>query len=421
MDKSEAGKYFGRCKTKYLSYFDEKTPKNNHIKGFICRKPNRYLGSLLITSVNNRDVCQFVQSMPKINYFRSESDISKSYEPGKKAYEKLDGTCLIIYPLFDENKNIIEIIPKTRGRAVADNHFIELYNKIDPSKIKKYYHDGNTGVLFFELFGILNQHEIIHYDVGVDIRLIGVYGTRFYKPQSLERLCSIYEFKQPDCLFELEGNYVKIVSKKYKHYFNHIKKEDLAFIYNQDAIKKIVELLDMLNKKYKKVNGRICTEGVVLNCTDFKDKQKYIKIKPTDIENKHRIEKGIPSTSIRKEVLKYFDEYGSEVKEIYETDEKHHTEYLHRMLNEEYSEELIFKSLKKIEKIFMQVWDSKQVPVSVHNLCEELINKYGDKGITECMRMFAQKYPMKKKDSRTVYQVLEKKFVNYKPCEGVSA
>ena len=81
------------------------------------------------------------------------------------------------------------------------------------------------------------------------------------------------------------------------------------------------------------------------------------------------------------------------------------------MLSEEYSEEIIQKSSKKIEKIFMQIWDSKQIPKSFHIIAEELFNKYHDKGITHCMRMFSQEYPMKKKDASTIYNVLEKLFI----------
>ena len=110
---------------------------------------------------------------------------------------------------------------------------------------------------------------------------------------------------------------------------------------------------------------------------------------------------------ITKEVLKYFDEYGAEVKEIYLKDKNHHTEYLHRMLSEEYSDELIQKSKKKIERVFMQIWDAKEVPVSIHNICDELVEEYGNKGIKHCIRMFAQKYPQKKKQARMVYSTLE--------------
>ena len=166
--------------------------------------------------------------------------------------------------------------------------------------------------------------------------------------------------------------------------------------------------MEYLNKSYNDMNGRIASEGVVLNCINSEGHQKYIKIKPRDIENKHRSEHGIPRSKIVKEVLKYFDEYGSEIKEIYQEDKNHHTEYLHRMLSEEYDEEIIKKSSKKIEKVFMQIWDSKEVPESIHNIANELFDKYGEKGITTCMRYFGQNYVMKKKYAHTIYQVLEK-------------
>ena len=174
-----------------------------------------------------------------------------------------------------------------------------------------------------------------------------------------------------------------------------------------DALDFIQQQLEGLNKTYLRKNGRIATEGVVINTTKSNGNQKYIKLKPRDIENKHRNNGGIPRSSITKEVLKYFDEYGSAVKGLYLIDENHHTEYIHRMLKEEYPEEWVNNSAKRIEKVFMQIWDAKQVPESIHDICNELIHKYGDKGITHCMRMFAQKYPMKKKDATTVYNVLE--------------
>jgi len=412
IEVEKAIEYFGKCKSKHLSRFNEKTPKGNVIKGWICRKPNRYLGSLLIDEVNNVESEQFIQSMPKIEYFSDERSINLDYDC--ICYEKLDGSCLIIYPLLDEKGNIIEIVPKTRGRAVADSNFVELYNKIDKSNIQHYY-KKHLGVLMFELYGILNQHEIIHYTTGIDIKLIGCYdGNEFFNPMKLWILCLKHNFRQPDQVFRIEKGRIYITSEKYRWYFDEIPIEELMPPTIIDCIDKIQYLMEYLNKKFYESNGRIASEGVVLNCTTMNNTQKYIKIKPKDIENKHRSENGIPRSSITKEVLKYFDEYGSEVDEIYKTYKNHHTEYLHRMLKEEYSDELIKKSSKKIEKIFMQIWDSKQIPMSIHYIAQELFDKYSNKGITHCMRMFAQEYPMKKKDSKTIYHVLEKLFIRNK-------
>ena len=409
----EAAKYFNDCKPKHLSRFSEKTPEGNCIEGWICRKPNRYLGSLVIDKVNGESVVQFVQSMPKIEYFNDERDISLNQDI--IAYEKLDGTCLIVYPLLDEHRNLLEIVPKTRGRAVCDKNFLSLYNKMDNSNILRYY-EKNTGILMFEMYGILNQHEIIHYDTGIDKVLIGCYDSdRFASAYSLLEIAFEYHFKQPDEIFRISQVWddikIDIRSRKYRWYFDDVLPDDTYQPTIIDAVDKIQYLMEYLNKTYNDNNGRIASEGVVINCMDSNGYQKYIKIKPRDIENKHRSENGIPRSKIVKEVLKYFDEYDSEVKEIYDKDKNHHTEYLHRMLSEEYNEEIIQKSSEKIERIFMQIWDSKQIPESIHNIGQELFDEYGTKGITHCMRMFAQKYPMKKKNAKTVYQVLEKIFV----------
>lgn len=421
IEVEEVTKYFNDCKPKYLRRFSEKTPDGNCIKGWICNKPNKYLGSLLIDEVNGEAHEQYVQSMPKIEYFTDErdicldSDICGTTLNDAIAYEKLDGSCLIVYPLLWDDGKIMEIVPKTRGRAVADSHFIDLYNKIDKSPILEYYRN-NKGILFFEMYGILNQHDIIHYQTGIDLVLIGAYEEddgeyKFATPFRLWLLAMRHTFKQPDEMFKIKKSYVDISSRKYRWYFKEVCEEDKQAPTRIDSVDKIQEFLEYLNSVYNNEYGRYATEGVVINCVNSRGHQKYIKVKPRDIENKHRSEGGIPRSAITKEVLKYFDDYGSEVKEIYLEDKNHHTEYIHRMLSEDYPEEFIKNSSKRIEKVFMQIWDSKQIPESIHNMAEELFDEYSDKGITHCMRMFAQKYPMKKKDAKTVYQVLEKIYI----------
>lgn len=409
----DAVKYFGDCKTKYLRRFHEVTPEGSHIKGWICRKPNFYMGSLLIDELWGEPHEQFVQSMPKIEYFNDERNINLNngeWDYNAVAYEKLDGSCLIIYPLLDENGKIIEIVPKTRGKAVADKQFISLFNKVDKSSIWKYY-NYNKGILFFELYGILNQHEIIHYQTGIDITLIGEYNEGgFATPIKLWRVAVGNGFNLPDQMFRIDSDSIKITTQKYDWYFNDVKHEDCVALTRRDAVDKIQSFLEYLNSKYNSINNRYAVEGVVVNCRDSEGRQRYIKIKPRDIENKHRSQYGIPRSSIVKEVLKYFDDYGSEVDEIYRENKNHHTEYIHRMLLEDYNEEYVKKSAKRIEKIFMEIWDAKQVPESLQKIAEKLFDEYSDKGISHCMRMFAQEYPMKKKDARTVYQVLEKIF-----------
>lgn len=396
--------YFeGKVKPKHLLGFNDTTPEGNSISGYISVKPNKYLGSCLITKCNGEETNQFIQSMPKIHYFKDERDICKNVT--SLCYEKLDGTCLILYPLKNKDGEIIEIVPKTRGRAVADKHFTELYHKIDQKPIQDYY-NNNEGILIFEMYGILNQHEIINYCTGIDIKLIAIFKDNIFYNTPVE--ASIYGFNKPDLVFKLYHQglewFVKVTSSKFKQYLG---REIYSFPTNIDAIDGIQKLLEDLNKRYIEINGIRAIEGVVINTYNEGDHPKWLKCKPRDIENEHRSQKGIPRSSITKEVLKYFDEYGADVKEIYLKDKNHHTEYINRMLLEEYPIEFVEKSKKKIERIFMQIWDSKQVPVGIQNICEELIEENPDKEIADLMRIFAVKYPMKKKDASTVYTTLK--------------
>ena len=64
--------FHNTVKAKDFQSFKETTPQGNIIEGYIYRKPNRFLGSLLITKLNNKEYerPQFVQSMPKIHYLK---------------------------------------------------------------------------------------------------------------------------------------------------------------------------------------------------------------------------------------------------------------------------------------------------------------------------------------------------------------
>lgn len=396
--------YFeGKVKPKHLRGFNETTPEGNTISGYISVKPNKYLGSCLIIKCNGEVTNQFIQSMPKIHYFEDERDIGNNVT--SHCYEKLDGTCLILYPLKNKNGEIIEIVPKTRGRAVADKHFIGLYKNIDQKPVMDYY-NNDDGILIFEMYGILNQHEIIHYNTGIDMKLIAIFKDGIFHNTPIE--ASIYGFNKPDLVFKLyhQGQqwFIETTSDKFKPYFG---RAIYTFPTNIDAVDGIQKLLEKLNKKYIEINGIRAIEGVVINTYNINDHPKWLKCKPRDIENEHRSQNGIPRSAITKEVLKYFDEYGADVKEIYLKDKNHHTEYIHRMLSEEYNEELIHKSSKKIERVFMQIWDSKVPPISIFNLADKLIEENPDKDITDLMRIFAVEYPSKKKQAGTVYTTLK--------------
>lgn len=117
-------------------------------------------------------------------------------------------------------------------------------------------------------------------------------------------------------------------------------------------------------------------------------------------------------SSIKKEVLKYFDEYGSEVLTLYNNNENHHTEYIYQMLEEEFSRKVIDEYADKIEEIFMEFWN-KRVHENINTISDDLIDEYANWGIDYCMNVFDKKYPMKRDESDKLYALLEEKMLKY--------
>ena len=123
-------------------------------------------------------------------------------------------------------------------------------------------------------------------------------------------------------------------------------------------------------------------------------------------------DKVIMESSIKKEVLKYFDEYGFEVLTLYNNNENHHTEYIYQMLEEEFSRKVIDEYADKIEEIFMEFWN-KRVHENINTISDDLIDEYANWGIDYCMNVFDKKYPMKRDESDKLYALLEEKMLKY--------
>lgn len=416
-------KYFqNKVEPKYLSEFKTKTPQGNLIEGYISRKSNRYLGSIVITHICEKngksyDTEQFVQSFPKIHYW---DDNHKLNDVGNEiiyyCQEKLDGTCLIIYSLNDDKGNSIEIIPKSRNLAVAGDHILEMFNLVDKKAILEFFKNPGhfNDTLMFELYGILNRHEIAHMENYIDIRLIGAYIDENFL-NCIDILCNseLDNFNIPDTIFTIEKNpnvngfsvnwyENNSALKNYRLYSNN----QFATLYG--AIQEVKLLLKQINDEYIKFNNRRVIEGVVINGEDLNNNQLYLKIKPADIEAEAKMPDSVPRRFILKEIHKYFDEFGHQVREIYQKDENHHVNYVKYQLREEFSYEQIEdpRTIRRIRKVFMEVWDSKIPPISLQNICDNLVRENPDLTISELIKLFAQKYPSKKKQSRLVFNIL---------------
>lgn len=433
MEKEEkevfSHKYFNDIKVKNLKDFEEETPNGNIIKGLICKKANRFLGSLLITEIylKEKDYTfeteQFVQAMPKIHYYDRNNIMFEEKQIVYPVFEKLDGSCLILYAIY-HNDEVVEIIPKTRGVPVADSHIIDMYNEIDHANIKAFFgaFKEDRPTLLFELYGALNQHSIFYPQVRISIRLIGgTFNYRFLDWNELKWLESQYDFYLPFRIFNIvmfDGMWRIRVNPGIFHYylFEGCSQEEIdeclktEYPTQLDVIQALKSMITKINKNYSKKYNRQLLEGGVIDCYN-KDGEyfKYLKVKSADIEEKCRAEHGVPRKFILKEVHKYFDEYGSHVKEIYKEDKNHVFEYVNRNLLEEFDSYVVEmkRTQSRIENIFFDMLEAKEPPKGLQDICNELVDEYPGTEISDLMRLFAQRYPEKKRHASIAYGIFE--------------
>lgn len=431
LNKDEISKkYFNGIKPKHLRDFSVKTPKGNTIKGFICKKPNHFLGSMLIQEVTweEKDITfeteQFIQAMPRMHYFDKFHEMA--IEEGTVMYpvsEKLDGSCLILYGLYHEDE-IIEIIPKTRGLPVADSHIIEMFHELDDCNIVSFFEDFKNGnpTLIFELFGALNQHAIFYPRTRIDINLIGLtldgdfvswYEMDYFKRQ--------YDFVLPSRIFNIvfydKSWKVRIVDGTFYYYlFKGCKPEEISSIINLeyptqvDVVQALKSMITKVNKNFSEVHNRQLLEGCVINTYKKDGELTYIKVKSADFEEKCRNENGVPRKFILKEVRKYFDEYGSVAKELYQNGENDYLEYVNENLLEEFSREAVMmrKTQDRITNIFLDILEMREPPKGLQDICHELAEANPDASVPDLMRIFSQEYPEKKRNASLVYSIFNR-------------
>lgn len=399
--------YFdNKVKKKDLYQFKQKTKKGNIIEGYICRKPNEYLGSMFIEKVNNEDNPQFIHSMPKIHYYSKKIEGIETEEI--IFHEKLDGSCIIYYPLYQDGE-VIEVIPKTRNTVIADDFIFNLLKKAITYPIEKIVKEYDI-VLMFELYGVLNQHEIYNPDAYCSLTLIGGYSintNQMYSNSMLDSFAEKYNLKRPRHLITVHGvqgvYFITFISPYLQIYYHN----DRISMHTSlsEVIQEIKKILSQVNQESYNINGFALTEGVVANMQ--KQIGGYLKVKPEEIELKH---KGIPTIEIKKEVRKYWDEYGSKIEAIYKQDKKHYLNYVKENLAEDFPIDIVEsnKTQKRIEKIFFTIWDAKTVPIGIQEIARTLCEENPELSLPEIMNIFSQQYPQKKNQARMVYSICKK-------------
>ena len=399
--------YFGnKVKKKDIYKLKQKTKRGNIIEEYICRKPNEYLGSMFIEKVNNEDNPQFIHSMPKIHYYSKKIEGIETEEI--IFHEKLDGSCIIYYPLYQDGE-VIEVIPKTRNTVIADDFIFNLLKKAITYPIEEIIKEYDV-VLMFELYGVLNQHEIYNPDAYCSLTLIGGYSintNQMYSNSMLDSFAEKYNLKRPSHLITVHGfqgvYFITFISPYLQIYYRN----DRTSMYTSlsEVIQKIKKILSQVNQESYNINGFALTEGVVANMQ--KQIGGYLKVKPEEIELKH---KGIPTIEIKKEVRKYWDEYGSKIEAIYKQDKKHYLNYVKENLAEDFPIDIVEsnKTKKRIEKIFFTIWDAKTVPIGIQEIARTLCEENPELSLPEIMNIFSQQYPQKKNQARMVYSICKK-------------
>lgn len=418
--KSEKEKYsekhFNNCKPKEIKEINYETPDGHKVKALICRKPNRYLGSLLILEVDGEPTEQFIQGMPKIHYL-DNYHMLKTHGIGgyMDVYEKLDGTNICLYGLKDHNGKLIEVVPKSRNMGTLDKEFYEKYVQCDTKRFEDFIKKQPNYILYLELYGMGNLHMIKHTDTYLDLKYLGAYdGKEFRKWHS-----SPFPEKRPNVLFRIHD--IENIAEDEKLYVNpeglehiyrgHIVAHGCKCLNMEQCVDYIKDMLEKLNQNYQKANGKVAVEGAVINGVNMDDEFTYIKVKPDTIEMAHKSENGIPRQYIMKEIMKYLDEYRSTAKEIWETNPDEVMDYINRNLAESFEQPFIDKSQTKIKRLFEDKVTPQPISEEIINIGDKLLNDYPDKSVTDLMRIFGQNYPDFKKSGGKLYRYLEDKKV----------
>ena len=403
--------------------FKETTPEGNDIEGKVLMSRDRYHGSLLIEKVNGEDCVQVVRGFPKIRYIDKDYDYfddssKRNRSPWIFTYvrEKLDGTCVGFYNLFDHNGKFLEVVPKSRQRAVLDEHFRDMLKLCDTRLI--YNLHRKYDVVYVEMYGMLNEHTLPHKQTYIDIRLIGAThrnSIKLMEPKLLMKLSQILSVKQPDRIAEINVYNDNELSLEFESSIFDDRIEDYCICESlQEIVEHIEATLDKRNKIYLEEKGYLKYEGVVIQRRvehDSKYGIEYIKVKPETFREafKGEGELTVPINEIRKEVYKIINENLTEYTEDY--NEKETIQNIRNALLEEYSEIDVnhSKTRKVIVKELRKYIDSISDKGN-NKLVDEILEKNPDESDPrKLMKYFASNYPMLKHKNQDIYNILEKR------------
>ena len=358
--------------------FERTTPEGNIVVGYMCLKPNRFYGSLIILKVNGEECKQVIHGMPKLHYYNGHNPLICSHSDSIMIHEKLDGSNLLLYPLKDANGEVLEVVPKSRNTPVAHKSLIKLWEKIPKKNAIEEYIKETEDILIFELFGYENPHEI-KYNIPLSIGLLRGYN-KCNKALDNSQLVKIKEELGIIRPWKTGGNLNPTIPFK-DFYFN------------------VVNSLNALDDSN--------IEGVVLSGTSPEYTFRQLKIKKKEYYEKHKYQGGVPTPIIRKEVYKLFDNNYIDCEDLKE----HLEEYINEVsvnLKEEIDERYVEQAStrKNIKNTIIREVGKRSVNKDFKTLLKELYENNKHLELSDLMKKFAEEYPFLKNKSRKAYNVL---------------
>lgn len=187
-------------KKKYWNAFDVTTDGGHHLEGWLCREESERLGMLAVTEVDDHERLEFIYAMPKIPYpyQQTKQEIRVTIPVPQNVTDarfnlKLDGTCIIFYPLTDDSGEVIEVVPRTRLQPTLTpsrwGDWPTLLEEAMPDRtpVERAVREQRI-TLCFELWGYRNPH-LVSYETPLALTLHT--GLRHKRPVSYRILSDV--------------------------------------------------------------------------------------------------------------------------------------------------------------------------------------------------------------------------------------
>lgn len=187
ISRTEAASILDDVKESTLARFDDVQDflNENRLGGWLCRHPDHRYGALVIDTVEGHETDpQRIFGVPKMRYpfGRTEEEERKYHWPkdivAVRAYEKLDGTSILVYRYLDANglrfvTAKTRLTPTLRGSSTYGD-FLDLWRKAGVHRWAVEFVRDHPFSLAFELYGHLNHHLVTYKEPLVAALLFGV-------------------------------------------------------------------------------------------------------------------------------------------------------------------------------------------------------------------------------------------------------